>query len=230
MTDRFTRISDVWSWLPAFRAVAEAESIRGASLRLHVAPSAVSRTLRLLEAHLGCELFERRGRRLHLNAQSERLLAAVRDAMRGVDDGLGDIVAGQLGELGIATSDTLANAIVLPAISRLVRHEPLLRVRLEPAQGDLTSQLVRGEIDLVCTTRPLAHAALRIERLPDLPSSIYCGDSHPLHGRRRVTLNEVQRHGFVAPRPAPDGTPVDSWPASLERDAESAQLQPLLQR
>ena len=42
-------VERIWNWLPAFRAVAETEHLPTASDLLHVTPSALSRTIRLLE-------------------------------------------------------------------------------------------------------------------------------------------------------------------------------------
>src|SRR5262245_9460417 len=85
---RFRRVADVWNWLPAFRAVAEHESIHAAAAALCLSPSALSRTVRLLEDALGVRLFERLGNRLKLTSIGEQLLSIARDAMRRVDDGL----------------------------------------------------------------------------------------------------------------------------------------------
>ena len=52
----------------------------------HVTPSSLSRSLGLLEEHLGRKLLDRVGRNVKLNAEGETLLAAVRDAMRRIDD------------------------------------------------------------------------------------------------------------------------------------------------
>ena len=43
------RVSRIWNWLPVFRAVAETEHLPTASELLYVTPSALSRTIRLLE-------------------------------------------------------------------------------------------------------------------------------------------------------------------------------------
>jgi DNA-binding transcriptional LysR family regulator len=216
-SSRFARIEDIWSWLPAFRAVAETQSIRAAAQLLHVAPSAVSRTLRLLETSLDRQLFHRSHKRLRLNPRGERLLRSVRDAMRGVDDGLADVLARSIGEVRIATPDTLAATHVIPVLARFLAAEPSLRIRLEPAQGELVAKLLRGELDLVCTTRPVTNAAFTVTRLADLTSSVYCGDAHPLRRKRRVTHAEVVAHGFVAPPHAADGTTVEGWPTNIER-------------
>src|SRR5262245_61198684 len=80
--------SSVWSWLPVFRAVAETEHIHRAAALLAVSPSAVSRTIRLLEEHLGSPLFVRTGRVIRLNAAGHNLLCSVRDAMSNITSGV----------------------------------------------------------------------------------------------------------------------------------------------
>ena len=70
------KLGDVWPWLPVFRVVAETEHLPTAAARLHVSPSALSRTIRLVEEALGEELFVRSARRIVLNSAGQRLLAA----------------------------------------------------------------------------------------------------------------------------------------------------------
>ena len=53
-----------------------------------MSPSALSRTIRLLEKALGVTLFNREGRAIRLTPTGQTFLLAVRDAMRLVDDGL----------------------------------------------------------------------------------------------------------------------------------------------
>ena len=55
---RLNDVASVWNWLPTFRAVAETEHVARAAEILHVSPPAVSRTIKLLEDHLGTKLFD----------------------------------------------------------------------------------------------------------------------------------------------------------------------------
>ena len=80
--DRFQRIAKLWDWLPAFRAIAETENMHRAAERLGTSPSALSRTLGLLEKEMGEALFQRIGRSLHLTELGNELPVATRDAMR----------------------------------------------------------------------------------------------------------------------------------------------------
>ncbi len=83
------RQAALWGWLPAFRATAETGSLSAAARMLEVSPSAVSRSLKLLEEEIGEALFDRvEGSALRLNPAGVKLFTQVRTAMRLVDDGL----------------------------------------------------------------------------------------------------------------------------------------------
>jgi LysR family glycine cleavage system transcriptional activator len=79
------RIQCIWPYLPAFVAVAEAQHLRGAARELRVSPSALSRSIGILEHRIGQPLFERRGGRMHLNAFGVRLNGTVREIIQMVD-------------------------------------------------------------------------------------------------------------------------------------------------
>jgi LysR family transcriptional regulator, glycine cleavage system transcriptional activator len=74
--------------LPAFLAVARLATLRAAAEELHLTHSAVSQQIKLLESQVGFELFDRRGRRIALNAAGEALLRAVEPALAQLGDGL----------------------------------------------------------------------------------------------------------------------------------------------
>ncbi len=65
--------------LHAFEASARHLSFAAAALELHLSPSAISQRVRMLEAHLGTSLFERRPRSLRLTEAGQAYLPAVRD-------------------------------------------------------------------------------------------------------------------------------------------------------
>lgn len=143
--ERFRRVHSVWSWLPAFRAAAETESLREASAILEVSRPAVSRTIKLVEQELGIEIFDRSGRSLELTDQGIVLLDGVRDAMRRIDDQL-DIMFG-----AAPTSLTLA---LTPSVSwcaqsvyQLVESaETPLKLNVENSPSD-SSRIRKGDFD-----------------------------------------------------------------------------------
>lgn len=70
--------------LPTFVTAARLQNLRAASQALHLTHSAVSQQIGLLEERLGFPLFERRGRRIVLNAAGEALLQGVAPALERV--------------------------------------------------------------------------------------------------------------------------------------------------
>ena len=60
--------------LPAFLLVAERRSFRAAAAELGVSPSALSQTIKALEARLGIALFQRTTRSVGLTEAGERFL------------------------------------------------------------------------------------------------------------------------------------------------------------
>lgn len=200
--DRARRLQEVWSWLPAFRAVAEQPHLPTASRALGVTPSALSRSVRLLEEALGRPLFDRVGRGLRLNADGEQLLDAVRAAMRQLDDGLDGLGGAEArGPLRIAVTTALIPILVQPALAALRREWPrVVPHLLAPGDTDAVNQaLVTGALDLALLQHPRPHPELRVEKLVDLDYGVYCGPGHALYDRPLAGVDEVLRHEFVGP-------------------------------
>ena len=215
---RLLRLSEFWNWIPAFRAVAECAHLPTAARALHVSPSALSRSIGLLERSLGQPLFKRVGRRIELNPAGLRFLAAVRDGMRLMDDGLSAVTAaGRLGPLNLSTVGLLSHA-VLPALRELQAERPDLVLHLynHPAYV-VNDLLLRGSLDAAFLPGPQLHDLLHVERIGSATNGVYCGRGHPLFRARRITLDGVLTHPFAAPIPGERGLLTDGWPVDVPR-------------
>ena len=219
------RVLDLWSWLPAFRMVAEREHVKGAARELHVSASALSRAVGLVEDRLGKQLFDRVGRNLRLNRDGRELLEALRDGMRRIDDGVARVTdTVYRGDFRIAVE---GDQLLSPLSSALVRFRqrhvglvftvwpsPTPMTQLEPG-------LLQGRFDLALVMRPplTGRRRLRVEKVGVVSYGVYCGVNHPLHpdAGRPFAVAELAAHAFVAPTPSEDGTAGDEWPAHVER-------------
>ncbi len=224
--ERTRRLTNYWSWLPAFRAVAETEHLPSAAEQMHVSASALSRSVRQLEEHLGVDLFERYGRRIVLSSRGRVLLEHVRRAMRLVDDGTSAILAeSRTGVLRIVTPGPFASLYVLPALRRLRElHPGLVPVVLGGAGGGVGNALLAGEIDLALIDDvPPTESDLTVKRLLDVPYGVYCGPGHPLYADKAPKREDVLAHGFAGPPGGAD----DHFPPEVQRtfNAELGQLQ-----
>jgi len=219
--DHARRVSQVWNWLPAFRAVAETQHLPSASQQVHVSASALSRAVRQLEEQVEAQLFEREGRHLVLSPAGRRLLSAVRDAMRRVDDGLHALMeTGMAGPFRISASGPYASIFVLPVLEQLSDGYPELTPQVSSVpNAEHTQRLLDGRLDLALTDEPAAHEDLQVSLIGHMRWGIYAGDRHPLalavedDARQEPTMDEVLEHAWVGP---PTGV-VDHWPPHLER-------------
>ena len=138
--------------LAAFRAVAEVQNLRAAADALHLTHSAVSQQIRGLEEHLGFHLFDRRGRRVVLNAAGLALLRSVQGAFAQLDDGVQAAAAAATGaaqRLRITVLPSFAQRWLLPRIARWRDRYPNLALEID------------ASINAVDILREGFHAAVR---------------------------------------------------------------------
>jgi DNA-binding transcriptional LysR family regulator len=217
MTPLQQRIAEVWNWLPAFRAVAETQHVHLAAQRLHVTPSSLSRSIRLIEDRLGQALFVRSGRRIALNRDGEDLLAAVRDGMRRIDDGLSRVAKAAFdGMLRVVSEGDQPIVMLARASTRMMKQYPgmVVNIARAPSRAETASAIVRGDLDLAIATRAPVDPRVGVEELGPVTYGIYCGASHPLFSSGRLSMNDIRAHGFAAPT-SPEAD--DQWPRHLQR-------------
>lgn len=138
--------------LPTFRVVARLGNLRAAAQELHLTHSAVSQQIKLLEEQVGFELFERRGRRIVLNAAGATLQRAVEPALDRLDEGLRAAAAAAKGEalrIRLSLLPSFAQRWLIPRMPRWREQHPDINLEMN------TSQQV---VDLV---REGFHVALR---------------------------------------------------------------------
>ena len=138
--------------LPAFRAVARLANLRAAAEQLHLTHSAVSQQIKLLEAQIGFALFDRRGRRVVLNAAGAALLRAVEPALGQLDDGLRAAAAAsgdQAQRIRLTLLSSFAQRWLLPRMGRWRELQPDIGIELHTSQN------------IVDLPREGFHAALR---------------------------------------------------------------------
>ncbi|MDF1753241.1 MAG: LysR family transcriptional regulator [Verrucomicrobiales bacterium] len=155
--------------LTYFQAVAEELSFSRAAKRLHLAQSALSRSVQQLEAEVGAPLFDRSRRSIRLTPcgevlarDSEILLERINDMMRRVrhaaSGGTGEL---RLGYIGPPTKSFLG------ALLRQYRKEnPGVIVTLEERTPERVWEMVaRGKLSVGLTRPVISHEALGLPSL-----------------------------------------------------------------
>src|SRR5271165_3335198 len=119
--------------LAAFLAVARERSFTRAAAKLGVSQSALSQTIRGLEARLGVRLLTRSTRSVAPTEAGERLVQTVGPHFDGIDAGLAALTAMRekpAGSLRITSVEHASETILAPAVARLLTDYPDIRVEI----------------------------------------------------------------------------------------------------
>ncbi|MGA8114309.1 MAG: LysR substrate-binding domain-containing protein [Actinocatenispora sp.] len=138
--------------LRVLRALADHGTVTAAAQALYLTPSAVSQQLSALEAEVGQELLERRGRRVRLTGAGSILAdhaSTVLTQLRQAESELAAYAAGAAGTITVGAFATAIAGVLAPAIADLAVSNPEVEVRVRDAEGDASlALLLDGEIDL----------------------------------------------------------------------------------
>jgi DNA-binding transcriptional LysR family regulator len=124
--------------LLAFAAVAEEQSFTRAAARLGTSQSALSHTVKRLEARLGLRLLTRTTRSVAATEAGERLMETLRPAFDDIDARLSALTALRekpAGTIRITTGEHAAEAVLLPALTKLLPRYPDIEVELNVNYG-----------------------------------------------------------------------------------------------
>jgi DNA-binding transcriptional LysR family regulator len=189
-----------------FQAVARHQHVSRAAAELRVAQPALSRAIARLEAELGVQLFDRRGRRVRLNRFGAMFLARAGRALDELDQGQHELSDAA----GLAQGTVAVAAETLRTLSGLVAGflagHPGVSFRLfqSPAPA-MAAQLQAGEVDLCLASQPLPGAALASVELLSEEVLLAVPPSHRLAGRTRATVSvrggELAGEPFITTRP-----------------------------
>ncbi|MHA6203113.1 LysR family transcriptional regulator [Dyella soli] len=134
------------SALRAFRLIARHGSFTRAAAELEVTASALSQTLRQLEAHVGVRLLHRTTRRVGLTEAGRAFLERISPALSEIDDAIeamrqhGDRPSGTL---RIAVPQMVLDQLIAPTLAEFMRAWPELRVDIQ-VENRLTDLIAEG--------------------------------------------------------------------------------------
>lgn len=189
--------------LKYFQVVAHMEHMTRAAEKLYIAQPSLSQSIAKLEEELGVPLFDRQGRRIHLNQFGRAFLKRVERIFRELDEGkreVADLAGLEEGSIALAVASTQPLPDLLSGF--LSRH-PHVRFRLFQQQSLATvvQQLERGEIDLCVSSPPIEKPG--ITWVPLLTEEIFLlvPAGNPLARRGSIRLIEAAHESFIGLKP-----------------------------
>jgi DNA-binding transcriptional LysR family regulator len=174
--------------LRTFVAVANAGNIAEAAESVGRTPSAVSMTLKALEAEIGAPLFETDRKNL-LTPLGRFTLETAAAQIRGYDTAVAAIrafAANRIGRLTIAAVPSVATHILPACLNRFLRDQPGLELDLRDADSRSVSEAVDGGIvEIGLAGAPAATARLDFAPLFRDRFRVVCPAAHRLAGLGR---------------------------------------------
>ncbi|MCR8930866.1 MULTISPECIES: LysR substrate-binding domain-containing protein [unclassified Pseudomonas] len=137
-------------------AVAREGTFAAAGNRIGLTQAAVSAQMQRLEAELGFEIFDRKGRTAHLNKMGQQILLQAQDLLR-LYDNLGSTAVGLPPSVlvNIGAIASVQRSYLPDALARFHQRCPYCRTRVIPGLSmELVNLVDTGEIDMAVVIRP----------------------------------------------------------------------------
>ncbi len=185
--------------LNAFLAVAEERSFTRAAAKLGTSQSALSHTLRRLEARLGVRLLNRTTRSVVPTEAGERLLRTLRPALDEIDGelaALSELRDKPAGTIRVTTSEHAARTVVWPALERLLPGYPDVHVELSIDSG--LRDIVADRFDAgVRLGEQVAKDMIAVRVGPELRMAVVGAPGYFARNPRPATPQDLARHACI---------------------------------
>jgi DNA-binding transcriptional LysR family regulator len=193
--------------LTVFLAVAEARSFTRAAALLGASQSALSHTVRRLEARLGVRLLARTTRSVAPTEAGERLIQTLRPALDTIETGvaaLGELRDKPAGSIRITTSANAAETILWPALARLLPAYPDIKVELAIESGltDIVTERYDAGVRL---GEQVAKDMIAVRIGPDASMAVVGAPAYFAARARPMTPHDLADHACVNLRLATAG-------------------------
>jgi DNA-binding transcriptional LysR family regulator len=204
-----------WSDLRVVLAVARSKTLRASAVSLRVDQSTVSRRVAALEATLGVRLFERLDGAMTATRAGEAVIDAaerVEHQILSIQERVANQDAVIAGNVRVTTVPTIANHILIPAMSQLRSQHPALC--LELISDNRNFSITRREADIaVRFARPSKDDGMLCRRLGEIDYAAFnaAGTRH----EDLPWLTYEESHANL---------PQARWIASVKREEEPTPL------
>lgn len=185
--------------LQVFVSVAQQGSVSRAAESLSLSQSAASTSLTELERQSGCQLFDRVGKRLSLNALGHQLLpqaVALLDQAREIEDLLNG--KSGFGSLAVGATLTVGNYLATLLIGSFMQRHPECQVSLHVQNtANIVQQIAHYELDLGLIEGDCQHPDIEVLPWVEDELVVFCAPGHRLAQQQPVSLDELCREAWV---------------------------------
>ena len=185
--------------LQVFVSVAQQGSVSRAAESLSLSQSAASTSLTELERQSGCQLFDRVGKRLSLNALGHQLLpqaVGLLDQAREIEDLLNG--KSGFGSLSVGATLTVGNYLATLLIGSFMQRHPECQVSLHVQNTmNIVQQIAHYELDLGLIEGDCQHPDIEVLPWVEDELVVFCSPGHRLAMSGQASLEELSREAWI---------------------------------
>jgi len=185
--------------LQVFVSIARQESVSLAADSLALSQSATSSALAELERQSNCQLFDRAGKRLHLNALGRQLLpqaVALLDQARAIEA----LLQGQIGfgSLDVGATLTVGNYLATLLLGDFMQRHPECRVKLHVHNtAHIVQRIAHHELDLGLIEGHCQHPEIHRQLWVEDELTVFCAPQHPLAAIGQASLERLTQEAWI---------------------------------
>jgi DNA-binding transcriptional LysR family regulator len=184
-----------------FSETANSRSIRAASERLHVSPSAISRQIAKLEYELKAPIFDRRAHGMTLTPAGEILQSKVEGMIREfarVRSHIAALQDLQAGTVDVYCFQTAIDSFIAPVLHAFHRRYPNVLFNVTMSSTDETIEsLASGAAEIGLVLNPPVRETIASTEVFRDTMVAAVAPNHPLAGRKTLLLRELAEFPFV---------------------------------
>lgn len=186
-----------------FNELVRSRSIRQASEKLGVSPTAISRQLENLEHYFGAPLVSRGARGIILTAAGELVATRSQSMMRELDKTkqvIDDLRGLKRGNVSIHVNGAAINAILAPALSTFFSLYPgvTISVIVSSAQ-EAENAVINGETDLAVTMFSPQDPKVDVRFKIPVNHQVIMAVDHPLAKYNEISLEQIRKYPIAMP-------------------------------
>jgi DNA-binding transcriptional LysR family regulator len=203
-TDKPRYLQNRLPQLRGFCFAARSKSISQAAEKLGLSQPSVSLQIQALERELGTKLFDRRGPKISLTHDGQRLYELARPLVEAIDSLDTTFAAlresADRGIVNIAAGGSTIQYLLPPFVEKYTQQHPQVDVRLHNVTGKAGLELLReGEVDFAIGPMLETPADIKFHPIVTYEPMLITRPDHPLAKKRQVTLKDVAHYPLILP-------------------------------